>query len=123
MRTDLLLNAKVWLDWVSILTQELETLPKQTALKVVFDTLADQLRMPEPLQPKQSKAILEILSELQESPELDFSWGKTLRDLADEGRVEAQLRDDIGTVPGAVSWISLRFSSLQLGVQEIPVPK
>ena len=119
MRTDITLNAKNWLDCVSVITQELDPSLKQKALRIVFDTLSDRLRLPDPLQPRESEPILEILSELQEMPDLDLSTGKTLTDLADEGRVAAQFRQDIATSPGAVAWITyvlIRYSSAFRGL-------
>jgi len=119
MRTDLTLSAKDWLECVSVVTAELDAPLKQRALRVVFDTLSDQLRLPEPLPPKQSEPILEILSELQELPDFELSEGKTLRDLADEGRVAAQFREGLSASPGAAAWVTyvlIRYSSTFKGL-------
>ena len=117
MHVDQKLNAKEWLKCLGLMVNNLESTRKQTAFTTVVETLSSRLRKgeDEPLPSPQFELVLEVLSELQDEPQIATTAEKELTELADTGKIAAharKLKDEQSANARAwLLYVTIRYSS------------
>lgn len=101
---DSTIEAKSWLDNLGILLKDMQTDDKVKAFKTVIELLADQIRSNEPMNGREIEVRLEVLSELHNYPDANFTAKSSLKDIADSGHVWRHLGEKNSRTGSSVAW-------------------
>ena len=105
IHSESVLPPKDWLECVNLIIGGLDRTIRQMSLTTVVNTLVNHLRTHGPLPSHYQAFVLEVLSELRESPEIAESVEEHLRQLVDSKTLAIQFVKDEEKSSSTVAWM------------------